>query len=226
MAGKRQHIIPRFLMKGFASRFDGDKVFTWVYRKGVPPFEGNTKNINVERYFYGKEGEELYADGVITNLERDRFSPLVDELRNKEGSVDFLSLEIADFISNTIVRTKNFRNSFFEMSENISQRLDEYLAASKNLEKIILNQPIFIRNEFEKFWQENIDPLIQENLELLKSQGNDATKISKEKEKLFQRFLKEFPKQIKTDLPEFSEGLSKVFSEIKNTLPNITQVAS
>lgn len=118
MAGIRQHIIPRFLMKGFASRVDGEESFTWTYRKDSTVFEGNTKNINVEKYFYGKEGEETYADGIITDLE-DKFAPLVSKLRDEEGSVDFYKNEITDFISHMIIRTKNFRNSFYNLSEII-----------------------------------------------------------------------------------------------------------
>ncbi|HXQ36271.1 MAG TPA: hypothetical protein VN843_19825, partial [Anaerolineales bacterium] len=31
MAGKRHHILPRFLLRGFASRVNGDRVFAHVY---------------------------------------------------------------------------------------------------------------------------------------------------------------------------------------------------
>jgi hypothetical protein len=84
MAGKRHHIIPRFLMKGFASRVDGENIFTWVYRKKSNPFEANTKNINIENYFYGKENENAYADDKITLLEKNKLSPLVNELRDSK----------------------------------------------------------------------------------------------------------------------------------------------
>ncbi|GAC1446583.1 MAG: hypothetical protein NVSMB56_06650 [Pyrinomonadaceae bacterium] len=49
--GKSHQTIFRFLLKGFASRVDGDEAFTWVYRKNSKPFEANTKNINVERLY-------------------------------------------------------------------------------------------------------------------------------------------------------------------------------
>jgi hypothetical protein len=42
MAGVRQHILPRFLLKGFASRLDALEVFTWVFRKGGNIFEANS----------------------------------------------------------------------------------------------------------------------------------------------------------------------------------------
>jgi len=69
MAGKRHHILPRFLLKGFASRVQGEGVFSVVYRKDGKPFETNIEKISVEKHFYGKEGE-ISADEEITDLER------------------------------------------------------------------------------------------------------------------------------------------------------------
>ncbi len=225
MSGTRQHIIPRFLMKGFASRVDGEEVFTWAYRKNSTVFEGNTKNINIENNFYGKEGEDVYADDILTDLEANKFSPLINKLRKVEGNVDFLRNEITDFISHLIIRTKNFRSSFYDFSENITQRLDQYVSNPKNLEKIILNQPIFIKKQFEKVWQESVEPLLKENTELLKSQGITTSKIASEKEKFYAKFLKELPKQAKTDLPEYTQELIKGFSQIKSDLPEIIKKA-
>jgi len=44
MAGIRQHILPRFLLKGFASKVVGQEVFTWVYREEGKFFESNIIN--------------------------------------------------------------------------------------------------------------------------------------------------------------------------------------
>jgi Protein of unknown function (DUF4238) len=68
MAGTRHHIIPRFLLKGFASKVERDQTFAWVFRKGRIPFETNINNI-VENDFYGKEG----ADEAITMAEEAEF---------------------------------------------------------------------------------------------------------------------------------------------------------
>src|SRR5205814_10074769 len=68
MAGVRQHIIPQFLLKGFASRTTSKAAFTWVYRKRAPPFETNIINVTVEGKFYDKDAETS-ADDLITDLE-------------------------------------------------------------------------------------------------------------------------------------------------------------
>lgn len=69
MAGVRHHILPRFLLKGFASRVDNQKAFTWVCRKDGSPFEASTRDVSVEKYFYGKEGN-ISADEEITAIEK------------------------------------------------------------------------------------------------------------------------------------------------------------
>jgi hypothetical protein len=86
MAGVRHHIIPQFLLKGFAGRSTSKSAFTWVYRKGAEPFATNIINVNVESRFYDKDADTT-ADDVITDLETG-FATAVDELRNSVGPVD------------------------------------------------------------------------------------------------------------------------------------------
>ena len=83
MSGKRQHLIPQFLQEGFASHTSGEKTFTWIYRKGVPPFNSNIINVGVEGWFYteGQDTEDVsevlvcYSLGVYetqSNLQANR----------------------------------------------------------------------------------------------------------------------------------------------------------
>ena len=39
------HFIPQFLLKGFASREEGDETYVYVFREGARSFETNTKNV-------------------------------------------------------------------------------------------------------------------------------------------------------------------------------------
>jgi hypothetical protein len=57
------------LLKGFASRLDGQEAFTWVYRRGGRVFEANIKNVAVEKHFYTGKGEND-VDDEITELEK------------------------------------------------------------------------------------------------------------------------------------------------------------
>jgi hypothetical protein len=189
MAGKRQHIIPKFLQKGFASRVDDNDVFVWVFRKNVNPFEANTKNIFVENYFYGKEGEEIYADGIITDLEESEFSPLMDNLRNLEGDVTKFNLQIANFISNLLIRTKFLRDTFIESSKYVVEGLSEHLSNETNVQNLLSN-PILIERELKNVLNS------QEVTNALNSLGLENTEPLKE-------FL---PDIVKLMLPEVVEN--------------------
>ncbi|MBY2932699.1 DUF4238 domain-containing protein [Rhizobium leguminosarum] len=58
---RRNHFIPRMLLKRFASKLsaDGDKHFIWRYEKGEAPREISTKDAAVAKDFYGEDDDEL-----------------------------------------------------------------------------------------------------------------------------------------------------------------------
>lgn len=68
MGGKRQHDLPRLLLKGFSSKSEGEKHLTWVYRKSSNPFETNIIDVGVSKKFYSEENDTS-ADDTITYLE-------------------------------------------------------------------------------------------------------------------------------------------------------------
>ena len=139
MAGKRQHILPKFLLKGFASRIAGDKVYAWVYRKDGKIFETNIDNIAVEKLFYeGTEGES--ADTEITNLEGD-FALLLDELRTSQEYQKIYDPRIASLITHLAIRTKHLRESLRESTESMTLKMKEHLSGLKNLEELTSGNP-------------------------------------------------------------------------------------
>src|SRR2546421_3400407 len=110
MAGKRQHVLPRFLLKGFASRTVGEKVFAWVYRKHGSPFETVIENISVEKHFYGKDGE-ITADDTITDLESG-YAYLIDTLRQQRHGYEIPDSTVSEFVTHLAIRTHHLRESF------------------------------------------------------------------------------------------------------------------
>ncbi len=137
MAGKKNHIIPKWLQKGFASRVDGKEIFTWVYRKGSKPFENNTGNSNAENYFYGRKGE-LNADDVMTDVETYKLSPLTNELR--DGTCNFVNskTEIAELVAHFSVRTKTVRKGFEQMSEKMLEGFKVILTDDETVSEVLL----------------------------------------------------------------------------------------
>lgn len=210
MAGKRHHIIPRFLQKGFASRIDGKNVFTWFYRKNLEPREFNTLNTFVENYFYGKEGE-LNADVEITNLETSDFSPLLDNLRILEGSVDSFRSQIAGFISNLTVRTKLLRNSFIESSNYISDELGQYFSDNENI-KNLLSNPQLIENEIKNVLN---SPEVDELLA-----NSNLQNISFLKEILPDLVKSEFPKILEEENNSITTFFQMFFEKTSEAIPD------
>lgn len=136
MAGIRHHILPRFLLKGFASKVVGQEVFTWVYRKEGKVFETNIINVGVEKHFYGKEGE-LNVDDEITDVERG-FAILLDELRRKDNAYEIQDPKMAEFVGHLSGRTKHLRDSLIDTTGVLTTILTGYLADQNNFRSWIL----------------------------------------------------------------------------------------
>ncbi len=136
MAGIRHHILPRFLLKGFASKVEGQEVFAWVYRREGKVFETNLVNVAVEKHFYGKDGE-LNVDDEITDIEGE-FAILLDYLRRRASGHRISETKIADFIGHLSSRTKHLRDSFIESSGELISLLIGYLADETNFRTWIL----------------------------------------------------------------------------------------
>src|SRR5262245_24620446 len=131
MAGVRQHILPRFLLKGFASRLDGQEAFTWVCRRGARIFEANIKNVAVEKHFYTGKGDNN-VDDEITELERG-FARLLDRLRQENDGFEVTDPNLPEFIGHLTSRTKHLRDSFIETTGVMTKILSDYLADERNV---------------------------------------------------------------------------------------------
>jgi hypothetical protein len=143
MAGTRHHIIPKFLQRGFASKTQEKKVWTWMYQKGVEPKEIITTNVGVEQHFYGRDGEPN-ADDEITLLENSQYAPLLERLRIKitpTGVVEVYEPLLANFISHLCTRTKNFRESIYQSSDYLITAIDSYLSDFSNIKSFLLKHP-------------------------------------------------------------------------------------
>jgi hypothetical protein len=125
MAGRRQHFIPQFLQQGFASHTSGEATFTWVYRKGMPPFNANIINVGVEGRFY-TEGDDSQADDSITDAEN-RFGELVRRLR-ADRRPNTSPIEIAELIAHLEIRTRHLRQSLLSSADFLVSRLVDFMA--------------------------------------------------------------------------------------------------
>lgn len=148
MAGIRQHILPRFLLKGFASRVQDKKIFTCVYRKGGPQFETTIENVGLEKHFYGKLGE-ISADEEITQLESG-YARLIDELRSEPDGTCADSKQVSDLVAHLTIRTKQLREFFRESAEYLIDQITLYLSNPSNLKRLLLSKPELMQEELQK----------------------------------------------------------------------------
>ena len=202
MAGVRHHILPRFLLKGFVSRTCKKSQYTWLYRKNNNPVEVSLKDVNIEKHFYGREGEP-YVDPEITDIEQN-FAPFIDKLRLVSSDIKINDEKILQFISHILIRTKNARDSLHEFTDFFSEELPIFsdtnrmkepllkLISKHLLESIHKNQPDAteqdvlrlhktlneeLRNNFEK----NSDSIIEGQKELLQEIKSKLPEIVKHK---------------------------------------------
>ena len=151
MSGKRQHFIPRFLLKGFASHESGDAVFTWVYRKGSEPFNTNIVNVGVESHFYTQENDTR-ADVKITEIENS-FSSLVQKLR-ANPLLAVHDSQIPYMIAHFEIRTRHLRQNFLETGNYLVSRFLDFMndeeAFTEYLERTFRNDPSFLQRSLSK----------------------------------------------------------------------------
>jgi hypothetical protein len=146
MSGKRQHFVPQFLQRGFASHAVGDEAFTWVYRKGTPPFNPNIKNVGAESSFYTQEDDTL-ADDLITKAEGS-LGELVERLRSSPPSA-ISDAQVPTLIAHLEVRTRHLRQSWLQSVEYLISQFISFMADEDSfldfLERKMRNDPSMVR---------------------------------------------------------------------------------
>lgn len=201
MAGKRQHYLPRFLQAGFASRKSDDRVFTWVYRKDKPPFEGNTRHIGVEQDFYAL-GEDRTVDQTITDAEAEEFVRTVTEARLAPPG----SMVLGGFprlLAHLEVRSRHLRQNFKNTSE---QLWGEILS--------VFDRPGEFLDLLQKHVEQNPQSLVQTARETLRENGL----LEDDAESLAARVKANLPGGIAELTPQISSALASVKAMLPQTL--------
>ena len=139
MAGINQHTIPRFLLNGFASRTREVEAYVWLYRKGNPAVEANTKKVGAERYFYGRAGE-LNVDEKITAVEP-RHAELLTDLREHTPMSRVDDDRVPALISHLSLRTSAFREA---IGDAVRYAMEEFWGFARSDEMVakLLDSPM------------------------------------------------------------------------------------
>lgn len=136
MSGRRHHILPRFLMKGFATH-KKKNFYSYVTEKNKKePCHRNINNINVEKDFYRIKGSNV-PDDLVTDLENSLLSNFAEELRkiNKTQTID--AKQSAVFFSHIMIRTKSLRESLLSLTDKFPQCIKNQFSDHQNCRKFI-----------------------------------------------------------------------------------------
>ena len=165
MAGRRHHILPRFLLKGFAKEVRSEQIYTWEYAKGRRPLPANINNVGVEGDYYGSPSDDVQADAAITELER-TYGSLVEGLRTiPAGPVR--DLRVASFVAHLSARTKNLRLAFQEGADQLMEELGNLAGDEDRLVDVlrpkIVNEA-YLRTEVLKQVPQKLTPAMERQL--------------------------------------------------------------
>lgn len=200
MSGKKQHILPKFLLKGFANRIEGNSIYTLVHRKDGKIFESNINNICAERYFYGKESN-VNADADITKKEN-KYTSLLNDLISIKPETELHDSRIPEFITHMLVRTKHLRDSLRISSEFLVNNLSEYLSNFENQKRLMLRNITSLQSQIEStLGTHNVTPFQKEFLRVLLP--HLVPFIMSQHEREIQIMCDLFFSYIKKNLPKF-----------------------
>jgi hypothetical protein len=154
MAGERHHVIQKLLLRGFASRLDGDDAFAWQFRKGSAPKEVNLKHLSVSKHFYGTR-DDISADDEITKFEAREISPLIQSLRSQRAATQLRDDRIPQFVAHFMVRTRTLREKFIEGSDYLIDSIRAYFRKPEMLDRLLPGLSSFsgeLLPQFEKYF--------------------------------------------------------------------------
>lgn len=113
MAGKKQHFIPKSVLRGFLIDFPGNNLQTWAFVKERSPFQVSIDNFAAQRYFYSNNDDSSgpTLDDKITDYEG-RFSELLNSIRELPSGSSADPEVVAELISHLVIRGAFARDVF------------------------------------------------------------------------------------------------------------------
>lgn len=157
----KQHYVPRFLFKGFASKdyLTPKEVYVWYFeRNETKGQEKNTRAIGYELNFYG-----TLLDDLITKKENS-YARIIDRVRSKRKIQGGDKNSVMEFVFSLALRTKHAREKVVALIESTKDRIYPDLTDvhhwESHLKTAVTSE--YLREQFEKYLRskfENIHPV-------------------------------------------------------------------
>jgi len=205
----RQHYIPRFLLKGFASREKNDEKYTYVFTKDAKAYETNIINIGIEKYFYNSQNNHKTDDAVT--VYEDKHVPFVSDLRTLNETTKVDSQKSLAFIVHMFKRTKHTRESIAEFQKNAFNVIQNSFSSGANSQQ-----------RFAHFLKTNRDDIAELMKEKLSKQYWHLSSIQLDAQIQIQ--LGKIIKDPSQAPQEFFTFFQEVFNRLKNDAPEISKL--
>lgn len=210
MACIRQHYIPRFLLKGFASKEKKDQKYTYVFTKNAKAYETNIINIGLEKYFYNSQSNHKTDDAVT--VDENKHVPFVSDLRTLNETTKVDSQKSLAFIVHMFKRTKHTRESIANFQKNTFDVIQNSFSSGANSQQ-----------RFAHFTKTNRDDIAELMKEKLSKQYWYLTPIQLDAQIQIQ--LSKIIKDPSQAPQEFFSFFQDVFNRLKNDAPQISKSA-
>jgi hypothetical protein len=129
---ERNHFVPKFFLKRFASRVEGEKAWLWLYRKEVTPKEVGVKAVGTGSFFYGKPESGIEDD---LNPFEERTVSVLAAIDNGDDP-NRHAQDLEELIWILFVRTRSLRNRILMTEKILREALLAELTSPKNKQKL------------------------------------------------------------------------------------------
>lgn len=138
MAGRRQHYIPRLLLRGFLASPAPDAERTWLHRMGRAGKLVGIRDVGVQENFYSKlgVGNTPTLDDLITALEGELDADL-KAIRTAPVGVVIESVLAARLVAHLVLRTAHVRSVFAQATGRILDEVAALAADSDGLRRYV-----------------------------------------------------------------------------------------
>lgn len=159
MAGRKQHFIPKSVLRGFLIDAGSNDLTTWAFVKDRAPFRVSINNFAAQRHFYSEVSDSPVEtlDDKITRHEND-LSKSLEMLRKIEDGSCADSRMVGEVISHLAIRGAFARDMFKQGAEEMIGLIGENLGKIEGMRSLLFSgggrddSPIrrAVREEIEK----------------------------------------------------------------------------
>lgn len=139
LAGRKQHYLPQYLLRGFEASRTGKMSQVVVNKKGTPAYKTSTEGVAAKRDFYSQPGDGVTdtLDDVITDFERTTFNPFLDRVRAALPNEPVDSEDAASAVVHLTIRAAHLRGSFAHLMRTMVTRFDEILSDPERVRELL-----------------------------------------------------------------------------------------